>query len=105
LKALDASAALAQGRADLLLSHPSNALPQLQRAVDLRESFLDPASPSLADAQVALASCHLDLGHPRQAKSLLIQARKALASHRELGRQYTLPLHELGQRFRQIPLP
>lgn len=105
LKALDASAALAQGRAELLLGHPSNALPQIQRAVDLRESFLDPASPSLADAQVALASCHLDLGHSRQAKSLLIQARKALASHRELGRQYTEPLHELNQRFRQIPLP
>ena len=104
-KALEASAALAQGRADLLLSHPSDALPLLQRAVDLRESFLDPASPSLADARLALASCHLDLGHSRQAKSLLTRAKKALASHRELGRQYTLPLHELEQRFRQIPLP
>jgi tetratricopeptide (TPR) repeat protein len=105
LKALDASAALAQGRAELLLGHPSNALPLLQRAVDLRESFLEPASPWLADAQVALASCHLDLGHSRQARLLLTQAKKALASHRELGRQYTLPLHELDQRFRQVSLP
>jgi serine/threonine protein kinase/tetratricopeptide (TPR) repeat protein len=100
LKAIDASAALAQGRADLLLGNPSDALPLLQRAVDLRESFLDPASPSLADARIALASCHLDLGHSRQAKSLLTEAKKALASHRELGRQYTLPLHELDHRFR-----
>jgi serine/threonine protein kinase len=105
LKALDASAALAQGRAELLLGHPSNALPLLQRAVDLRESFLEPASPWLADAQVALACCHLDLGHSRQARLLLTQAKKALASHRELGRQYTLPLHELDQRFRQVSLP
>jgi len=105
LKALDASAALAQGRANLLLGHPSDALPPLQRAVDLRETFLEPASPSLADARVALASCHLDLGHARQAKSLLIEAKKAFASHRELGRQYTQPLHELDQRFRQNPQP
>jgi serine/threonine protein kinase/tetratricopeptide (TPR) repeat protein len=104
LKALDASAALAQGRAELLLGHPSDALPLLQRAVDLRESFFDPGSPSLADARVALASCQLDLGHSRQAESLMIQVKKALASHRELGRQYTVPLHELEQRFRQIPL-
>jgi len=103
-KALEASAALAQGRADALLGQPSNALPLLQRAVDLRESFLDPASPSLADARVALASCHLDLGNSRPAESLLNQAKKALASHRELGRQYTVPLHELDQRFRQTHL-
>jgi serine/threonine-protein kinase len=100
LKALDASAALAQGRADLLLGDPSNALPVLQRAVDLRESFLEPASPPLADARLALASCYLDLGHPRQANSSLAQAKKALASHRELGRHYTLPLHQLDQRLR-----
>jgi serine/threonine protein kinase len=104
-KALEASAALAQGQADLLLGHPSNALSPLQRAVDLRESFLDPASPALADARLALASCHLDLGHPRQAMSLLTQAKKALASHRELSHQYTLRLHELDKRFRQIPQP
>ncbi|MGA8503753.1 MAG: protein kinase, partial [Candidatus Sulfotelmatobacter sp.] len=102
LEALDASAALAQGRAELLLGHPSDALPLVERAVDLREGFLDPASPSLADARVAVASCQLDLGHSRQAESLLTQAKKAFAAHRELGRQYTLPLHELELRFRQI---
>jgi tetratricopeptide (TPR) repeat protein len=103
LKALEASAALAQGRADLLLGHPSDALPLLQRAVDLRESFFDPASPSLADARVALASCQLDLGYSRQASLLLTQAKKAFASHRELGRQYTVPLHELEQRLTLTP--
>jgi eukaryotic-like serine/threonine-protein kinase len=104
-KGLESSASLAQGRAELLLGHPSNALPPLQRTVDLRESFLDPASPLLADARVALASCQLDLGNSRQAKSLLNQARKAFAAHRELGQQYTLPLHELDKRFGKIPQP
>jgi serine/threonine protein kinase len=47
----------------------------------------------------------LDLGHPRQAKSLLTQAKKALARTGELSHQYTLPLHELDKRFRQIPQP
>jgi eukaryotic-like serine/threonine-protein kinase len=103
LKGLESSAALADGRADLLLGRPSDALPLLQRAVDLRESFLEPASPSLADARLALASCQLDLGNSRQARSLLNQARKALAAHRELSQQYTLPLHELDERFGQIP--
>ncbi|MGB6401210.1 MAG: hypothetical protein WBF26_00060, partial [Candidatus Sulfotelmatobacter sp.] len=103
LGALDASAALAQGRAELLLGHPSDALPLVQRAVDLRESFLDPASPSLADARVTLASCHLDLGYSRQAALSLTQAKNALASHRELGRQYSVPLHELEQRLMLVP--
>jgi serine/threonine protein kinase/tetratricopeptide (TPR) repeat protein len=104
-KGLESSASLAQGRADLLLGHPLNALPLLQRTVDLRESFLDPVSPLLADSRVALASCQLELGNSRQAKSLLNQARKALAAHRELSQQYTLPLHELDKRFGQIPQP
>ncbi|HXO35339.1 MAG TPA: serine/threonine-protein kinase [Candidatus Acidoferrales bacterium] len=104
-KALESEAALAEGRADLLLGQPPNALPLLQRAVDLRESFLDPGSPSLADARLALAYCQLDLGHPSQAKSLLTKAKKALAAHRELSQQYSLPLHELDKRFGQIPQP
>jgi eukaryotic-like serine/threonine-protein kinase len=104
-KALEASASLAQGQADLLLGQPPKALPLLQRAVDLRESFLDPGSPSLADARLALASCGLDLGRSRQARSLMIQAKKALSSHRELSRQYTLPLHELEKRLGLVPQP
>jgi serine/threonine protein kinase len=104
-KSLEALASLAEGRADLLQGHPSNALPLLQRTVDLRESFLDPASPLLADARVALASCQLDLGNSRQARLLLTQAKKALATHHELGRQYIQPLHELEKRLGQISPP
>jgi serine/threonine protein kinase len=104
-RALEASAALAEGRAYLMLSHPSNALPLLQRAVDLREGFLDPASPSLADARLALASCELDLGHPRLAKPLRTQAKKALALHPELGSEYTVALRELNKRSSQVPHP
>jgi len=99
LKWLEARAALVQGRADLRLGKPSDALPLLLRAVDLRHAITDPVSPSLALAQVALAQCYLDLGDSAKAKDLADTARKAMASHRELGEQYLHPLHELDQRL------
>jgi hypothetical protein len=37
----------------------------------------------------------LDLGEANQAKPLLFEARKALASHAELGSQFRLPLQQL----------
>ncbi|MFZ0299437.1 MAG: hypothetical protein WAM13_13895 [Candidatus Sulfotelmatobacter sp.] len=45
----------------------------------------------------------LDLGYSRLASLLLAQAKKAFASHRELGQQYTLPLRELEQRLTLAP--
>jgi serine/threonine-protein kinase len=103
MKGIDARAALVEGQADLLLGRPSEALPLLHRAVELRENILDPVSPALADAQMALAHCSLDLGHLSQARALFVLARKAVAAHRELGKQYTQPLHELEERLRHVP--
>jgi len=100
LKALESRSALAEGRADLLRLHPSEALPLLQRAVELRESMLDPISPALAAAQVALAECYLDLGDSARAETLAVGASKAMASHRELSSQYLRPLQDLERRLR-----
>jgi len=99
MKGTEARATLIMGQAELLRGQPSTALPLLQKTVELRESILDPISPELASARVALASCYFDLGQPAQASALLAQARKALASHRELGHQYTRPLKELEGRM------
>jgi len=103
MKWLEARAALVQGLADLRLGHPSDALPLLQRAVELRQAITDPVSPLLAFAQVELALCYLDLGDSAKAKDLADTARKALDSHRELGVQYLKPLHELEQRLKASP--
>ena len=103
LKALEARVALVEGRSDLLRLRPSEALPLLQRAVELRESMFDPISPALAAAQVALAECYLDLGESSRAEALATAARKALAAHRELSDQYLRPLKDLEKRLRQSP--
>jgi len=105
LKWLEARAALVQGRADLQLGKPSDALPLLQRVVDLRRAIADPVSPLLALAEVKLAECYLDLGDTTKARDLAETAKQAMASHRELGQQYLNPLHDLEQRLRQGSSP
>jgi tetratricopeptide (TPR) repeat protein len=100
LKAMDARTALIEGRAELLRRHSTEALPLLQRSVELRESISDPSSPALAEAQIALADCYLDLGDHEHAKALAARAIKAMDSQRELGKQYTAPLHQLEERLR-----
>jgi serine/threonine-protein kinase len=101
VKWLEARAALVQGRADLQLGHPGDALPLLQRAVELLQSTVDPVSPVLAMAQIGLADCYLDLGDNAKATDLDRTAKQALASHRELGPQYLRPLQNLEKRLRQ----
>ncbi len=81
LKAVEARAALVEGRAELLRRHPTEALPLLQRSVELRENILDPSSAALAEAQIALADCYRDLGDPEHARELAARARKAMGSH------------------------
>jgi serine/threonine-protein kinase len=100
LKGLEAQAALAEGRADLLSGRASDALPLLQHAVGLRESIMDPASPALADARVALADCYLSLGDAEHAKTLVATAKQSLDSHHELGSQYTQPLRVMEEKLR-----
>jgi serine/threonine-protein kinase len=99
LKRLEARAALVEGEADLRLGHPSDARPLLQRAVELRQSTVDPLSPTLALAQIELAECYLDLGDSDGAKAVAASAKRALASHHEVGSQYLRPLQHLEQRL------
>jgi len=104
LKSLESSAALIEGKAQLLRGHPREALPLLQQAVKLREDIMRPVSPVLADAQVTLANCYLDLRDSEHARENAILARKALAAHPQIGTQYTQPLHALENRLHDAPL-
>jgi serine/threonine-protein kinase len=104
LKWLEARAALVQGRADLQLGHPRDALSLLQRAVELRKSTVDADSPLLAMAQVALSDCYLDLGENAKAGDVAADAKQAFVSHREIGTQYRRPWENLEKRLRQVTL-
>ena len=104
VKWLEARAAFVQGRADLQLGHPRDALPLLQRAVELRQSTVDAVSPVLAMAQIGLADCYLDLGDSAKAVDLAGAAKQALGSHREVGTQYLRPFQNLESRLRQATL-
>jgi serine/threonine-protein kinase len=102
LRGPEARAALVEGRARLMLGGSAEALPLLRRAVELRQSLMDSTSPELADAQIALAECYLDLGDGERAKALVADAAKALRSHREVGEEYTRQMLRLQQRLREI---
>jgi serine/threonine-protein kinase len=104
VKWLEARAAFVQGRADLQLGHPGDALPLLLRVVELRQSTVDAVSPALAMARIGLADCYLDLGDSAKAMDLAGAAKQALGSHRELGTQYRRPLQNLEKRLRQMTL-
>jgi len=104
LKWLEARAAFVQGRADLQLGHPRDALSLLQRAVELRKSTVDADSPLLAMAQVALSDCYLDLGENAKAGDVAADAKQAFVSHREIGTQYLRPWKNLEKRLRQVTL-
>lgn len=99
MKSLEARAALVQGRAYLQLGRSSEALPLLERSLELRQSTVDPISPMLASAQIALAECYLDLGNREQAQSMVANARKSLGTHKELSSIYTRPLQEVEKRL------
>ena len=100
LKWLEARALLVQGWSSLNLGHPSDALPSLQRAVELRESTVDATSVILALARIALANCYLDLGQRDKAKTLSEAAANAVAAHHAVGNQYLKPLKDLQTRIR-----
>jgi len=104
LKWLEARAAFVQGRADLQLGHPRDALSLLQRAVELRKSTVDADSPLLAMAQVALSDCYLDLGENTKAGDVAADAKQAFVSHCEIGTQYLRPWKNLEKRLRQVTL-
>jgi tetratricopeptide (TPR) repeat protein len=95
MKSLDARASLVQGRSYLQLGRPTEALPLLQRSVELRQSAVEPVSPLLASAQIALAECYLSVGNRDQAQAMALTAKNSLGTHQQLSNLYTHPLEEL----------
>ena len=99
-KRWDAQATLAEGKGMLLTGRSDEALPLLQRALQLGSDVYDPdRSPNLADSQIALASCLLNLGRKDRARELPAQARAIHATHKDLGEQFRKPLRELEARI------
>ncbi|MEO7326748.1 MAG: serine/threonine-protein kinase [Dokdonella sp.] len=86
---------LIEGEAALQNNRPQAALPLLQTSLKTREKLLDPSSPKIAEAQIALARCHLAMGERKQAQALATAATAIQALHKELGEQYRQPLREL----------
>lgn len=86
---------LVLGSAALQDGHPATALPLLKRTLALREQLLAPASPRIAEAQIALADCYLALGNRPQARSLAAAAAAIHSLHSKLGEQYRRPLQQL----------
>ena len=95
-QALEADAALRLGQAQLRAGDALAARPSLARAVELREATDDPdLSPWLAEAQIALATCLLDLGQRPAARALLSQAAAIHGLHAQLGEQFREPLRRV----------
>ncbi|MEO5559287.1 MAG: tetratricopeptide repeat protein, partial [Dokdonella sp.] len=86
---------LIEGEAALQDNRPQAALPLLQSSLKMREKLLDPSSPKIAEAQIALARCHLAMGDLKQAQTLATSATAIHSLHKELGEQYREPLRQL----------
>jgi serine/threonine-protein kinase len=100
LKTYEARATLVEGKAHLLTRQTSQALPLLEQAVALTKQLYDAKqSPALADAEIALAGCYLDVGDRQRARELLANAKAIHATHKQLGERYKKPLRELEARF------
>jgi hypothetical protein len=79
-----------------LRARPAIAEPYLRQAVALGAKVFDErSSPDLADAEIALAECLLDLKKINEARALAIAARSIHAQHKKLGDQYRGPLRTL----------
>ena len=99
-KRYEAQAALADCEGLLLTQHASEALPLLERAVQLGSEVYDrERSPALAGAQIALSDCLLALGQRDRAKEMLGRARAIHSTYKELGPHRTKPLHDLESRL------
>ena len=96
---LEADASLWLGEAQLRTGAVQLARTNLERALRLRESNDNEKSPQIAQAEISLARCLIELGDLARAKILHKKARDIEATHKELGAQFTNPLNELGSRL------
>ena len=98
--ALEAEAQLRLGQARQRDGRAAEARAPLEQALALRATHESSVSARLAEAQVALAECLLDLGERAAAQSLLTQARQAHAAHTELAPHFVQPLQAAQARLR-----
>ena len=88
-----AEALVLAGKAALAAHDDRSAQPLLEQGVtQLTQLYDATASPELADADVALAQCQLDLGNRAIARSLLTKAAAIQHQHTELSPHFTKPL-------------
>jgi serine/threonine-protein kinase len=97
---LEADAALRLGQAQQRNGRSAAARSHLERAVQLRAANEDRRlSPWLAEAQIALADCSLDVGDRSTARAFLDQAKAIHAEQAELGEHFEAPLRALRARL------
>ncbi len=94
--AFEARAAVIKGKALLRSGARSEALSWLERGVSMYSALMDESkSPSLADAESALARCLSELGKNHRARRFAARAEAILATHKDIGRQFESPLRDL----------
>jgi hypothetical protein len=98
----EARAALAEGKTKLLGGHARDARPLLEQAVAFQKRLLARTSPALADAEIALSNCYIDLREPEKASALLGSAKAIHRKHTILGQHHVRPLIELENRIRSL---
>jgi len=96
-QALEADAALRLGQAQQKVGDPRRARANLERALELRTAGDAAQSPWLAEAQLALAACLIDLGQREPARALIGRAGAIQAAHPELGEHLKAPLQRAGR--------
>ena len=101
LQSLEAEAALVLGGAVERGGDPAQARPILEAALRLRQAGSEDSSPWVAQAEIALANCLLDVGERGRARLLYDRAAASLALQAELGAQFKNPAAALAQRLRR----
>jgi serine/threonine-protein kinase len=94
-QSLEADALLRLGESQMRLHDSTAANVSLERALQLRTANGDANSPWIAEIDIALASCALDLGDPARARKFAARAQAIHGAHAELGEQFKRPLREL----------
>ena len=95
------------GRALMTANRATDALPHLERALELRATQY-PSSPRLAEAQVLLADCELRTGDTDGGRMLLGKARAIYAANPEISGRYTAnyrDVHDRMARANQMQTP
>ncbi len=96
---LEAAALLQVGVASHAAGDVKAARTTLEAALRLLETLDSQRSPSLEEAEIALADCLLDLGERNHASSLLKRAKAIRDANPDLGEQFTSPLHTVSAKL------